>query len=78
MKICSVSEAKAQLSALLEAVLGGDEVVISRAGRPVARLVPYSEPQKLRQPGAMAGEIWIASDFDELPEDLAQAFGAAE
>ncbi len=70
-----MTEAKAQLSALLERVLAGEEVVIGRAGKPVARLVPYAAKRARRVPGALRGQIQIAADFDQLPEDLAEAFG---
>lgn len=76
MVVDSVTEAKAQLSALLERVLQGEEVVISRAGKPVATLVPYRTDQRPRRPGCLRGKIRIAPDFDELPDDLAEALGA--
>ena len=74
-EILTVTEAKAQLSALLERVLAGEEVVIGRAGKPVARLVPYTTKKARRVPGALRGQIRIAADFDQLPEDLAETFG---
>lgn len=75
MHITNISEAKAQLSALIEQVLAGQEVVIGKAGKPVARLVPFERTTEQRQPGALRGQIRIAEDFDELPEDIAEAFG---
>ncbi len=75
MVIRNISEAKAELSALIEAVQRGDEVIIAKAGKPVARLTAFRGPVRPRTPGAMAGEIWIAPDFDVLPEDMAEAFG---
>ena len=76
MVINTISEAKAHLSALVEQALAGEEVIIGRAGKPVARLVAYEAPQP-RRPGALRGQIWIADDFDDLPADLAAAFGIA-
>ena len=76
--IRNISEAKAELSALIEAVQSGAEVIIAKAGKPVARLVPFRGPARPRTPGSMAGEIWIAPDFDVLPADLAEAFGMKE
>lgn len=70
-----MSEAKAELSALLEAVSRGEEVLIGKAGVPVARLVRYDGQAEARRPGALRGKIKLAADFDELPEDLAVAFG---
>jgi prevent-host-death family protein len=78
MPITNISEAKAQLSALIERVLTGEEIIIGKAGKPVARLVKYERPIGPRQPGALRGRIRIAEDFDELPEDLREAFGLGD
>jgi len=59
----------------VEAVLNGAEVIIAKAGKPVARLVAYHGADHPRTPGAMKGEIWMAPDFDTLPDDMAEAFG---
>ncbi|MFH1569935.1 MAG: type II toxin-antitoxin system prevent-host-death family antitoxin [Gemmatimonadota bacterium] len=74
----TISEAKAQLSALVARVLRGDEVLIGRAGKPEVRLVRYDRREEPRLPGALRGQIRIADDFDELPDDLADAFGVAD
>ena len=74
MHITNVSEAKAQLSALIERVLAGEEVIIGKAGKPVAKLIKYQRSEEQRQPGALKGQIKIAEDFDELPEDIGKAF----
>ena len=78
MVVRNISEAKAELSALIEAVQNGNEVIIAKAGKPVARLVPFRGPARPRTPGSMAGQIWIAPDFDTLPDDIAEAFGIKE
>jgi prevent-host-death family protein len=75
MHITNISEAKAQLSALIEKVLAGNEVIIGKAGKPVAKLVPYERSEETRHPGALRGKIKIAADFDDLPGDVAEAFG---
>jgi prevent-host-death family protein len=75
MHITNVSEAKAQLSALIEKALSGEEVIIGKAGKPVVKLVPYRRSEESRRPGALKGKIKIADKFDELPEDIAEAFG---
>ncbi len=75
MVINTVTEAKANLSALLEKVLQGEEVIISRAGKPIAILEPYRADSRPRRPGALKGRVKIAPDFDELPSDLKNAFG---
>lgn len=75
MHIINISEAKAQLSALIEKVLAGEDVIIGKSGKPVARLVRYEHRRKSRKPGALKGKIRIADDFDQLPKDIAIAFG---
>jgi prevent-host-death family protein len=62
-------EAKTHFSKLIAQVEAGEEIVVQRGDKPVARIVPYVEPQPpLRGFGSMRGEIWIADDFDETPE----------
>jgi len=65
MRNANIHEAKTHLSQLIESVLAGEDVIISRAGKPLVRLVPYEVPSKPRQPGAWEGQIIMASDFDE-------------
>ncbi len=65
MHVVNIHHAKTQLSKLLEQVQSGEDVVIARAGTPIARLIPYAPPKrKIAPPGAMEGEGWIADDFD--------------
>lgn len=68
----NVHEAKTHLSALLQRVLDGEEIIIARAGTPVARLVPLAPADRVgRQPGGRAGGMTMAADFDEpLPADF--------
>lgn len=73
MKQVNIHEAKTHLSRLLQEVEEGEEIVIGRNGRPIARLVPFSRTGR-RQPGAWQGRGWIADDFDELPESILKAF----
>lgn len=75
MQIANISEAKAQLSALIEKVQAGEEIIIGKAGKPVARLVKYDNNRQPRRPGALKGKIIISKDFDSLPDDLVKAFG---
>ena len=70
----NVHEAKTRLSRLLEAVEAGENVVIARAGKPVARLVPANVRTQPRTPGSWRGRVFIADDFDETPEELIAAF----
>jgi len=70
-------EAKTKLSQLVERAEAGEEIVIARRGKPVARLVAVSGTNSLAEVyGALRGRIQIAADFDELPDDLAAAFRA--
>jgi antitoxin (DNA-binding transcriptional repressor) of toxin-antitoxin stability system len=63
------------LSRLLVHVGNGEEVIIARAGRPVARLVPTKAKPGHREPGSAAGKVIIMPDFDApLPEDVVRAF----
>lgn len=75
MKQVNIHEAKSQLSRLLEEVEGGERIVIARAGEPVAVLVPYKAAARRRRLGLFAGEATMHADFDELPADIAAAFG---
>ena len=75
MILKNISEAKAELSALIEAVSKGEEVLIGKAGVPVARLVRYSGGATRRMPGALKGQIKICQGFDDLPPDIAASFG---
>ncbi len=75
MRRVNVHEAKTQLSRLLEEVEGGARVVIARAGKPVAVLVPYGAATRHRRLGLFKDQARIAEDFDQLPADLAAAFG---
>ncbi|HAZ27508.1 TPA: type II toxin-antitoxin system prevent-host-death family antitoxin [Candidatus Acetothermia bacterium] len=71
----NVHEAKTQLSRLLARVEGGEEVVIAKAGRPIARLVPMRERPNRRVPGTAQGRVTIAPEFDApLPESVLREF----
>ncbi|MDP9120731.1 MAG: type II toxin-antitoxin system Phd/YefM family antitoxin [Acidobacteriota bacterium] len=75
MEDVNIHDAKTHFSALLRRVAAGEEIVISRAGKPVARLVPLAAPRQPRELGRHRGEIWTAGDFDApLPPDLLAAF----
>lgn len=64
----NVYEAKSKLSALLSTVEAGEEVIIARHGRPVARLVAVTDRPARRTPGGWKNRVWIADDFDQLDE----------
>lgn len=78
MLITNIPEAKAQLSSLIEKVRAGEDVIIGKAGKPVARLTKCEIKEIRRKPGALKGKIKIAEDFDELPPDTAKAFGTED
>ena len=68
-KPINIHEAKTHLSRLVERVEAGEEITLARAGRPVARLVPYRARPEPRRPGLWKGQVSIGPDFDEpLPE----------
>lgn len=75
-RTASITEAKAQLSRLIAEVERGGEIIIQRGGRSVAVLSAYRRDKTPRQLGGWEGQVWIADDFDELPDDIAEAFGA--
>jgi prevent-host-death family protein len=71
----NVHEAKTHLSRLLARVAAGEEIVISKAGKPVARLVPIQRQRTKRVPGLDRGRVWIAEDFDSpLPAEIQKLF----
>jgi len=68
-QMVNIHEAKTHLSRLLQRVMNGEEIVIAKAGKPVAILTPYIQAPTRRVPGNDAGQVIIAADFDEpLPE----------
>jgi len=77
MRTVNIHEAKTHLSRLLEAVANGEEVVIAKAGKPMARLVPLEGAEKpKRQFGRLKGKIWMSDDFDDpLPPEVLKDFG---
>jgi prevent-host-death family protein len=67
----NMHDAKTNLSKLIARVERGEEIIVARDGKPVAKLVPFQETPKPRVPGALKGRIWISPDFDDpLPFDL--------
>lgn len=74
MKIINIHEAKSHLSKLIESAFEGEEVIICKAGKPMARLVKYQNKNQSRTPGYWKGKIHISEDFDQLPEHMTTAF----
>ncbi len=70
----NIHEAKTHLSKLLDRVASGEEIVIAKAGRPVARLIPVEQKAK-RVPGTYKDVVVLSDDFDEpLPKELLDEF----
>ncbi len=74
MKTTNIHEAKTHLSRLVERAAAGEEIIIAKAGKPMAKLVPYRANAKARQPGSWRGKVIIRDDFDALPEEIEAAF----
>ncbi len=74
MQIVNIHEAKTNLSKLLAQVLAGEDVVIAKAGKPVAKIILYEEKLEPRKMGELKGEIWISDDFDDEDEELNKLF----
>jgi prevent-host-death family protein len=70
----NVHEAKTHLSRLLDRAAAGEEIVVARAGHPVARLVALAPDRPTRVPGRLRGRISIGDDFDVTPPWLVDAF----
>ena len=68
MQITNIHEAKTRLSQLIERVQASEEVIIGKAGVPVAKLIRFDAEDTPRQPGFWRGKVRVADDFDELPE----------
>ncbi len=76
MSEVGMHEAKTKLSQLVERAQAGEEITITRNGTPVARLVPVAPTRTFASlRGIWRGQVHIADDFDELPDDIAEAFG---
>ena len=71
----NIHEAKTHLSRLLRRVAAGEEIVIAKAGRPLARLIPIDRPPDERVPGTARDRIIVHADFDApLPDDVLESF----
>jgi prevent-host-death family protein len=72
--VVNIHEAKTHLSRLVERAAAGEEIIIGKAGKPMARLVAYSDRKQPREPGLLKGKIWIADDFDEADDEVIAMF----
>ena len=75
MSVVNIHAAKTQLSKLVDAAAAGEEIIIARAGKPVARLVPIDQTPPPRRLGLLDGKIHVPDDFDDpLPDEILDAF----
>ncbi len=71
----NIHEAKTHLSKLLQRVVAGEEIVIAKAGKPLAKIVPIEQRKSTRKPGSAKGQVWMAPDFNApLPAEILDAF----
>lgn len=75
MKVTNIHEAKTQFSRLVDRAAEGEEIIIAKAGKPVAKLVAYTKPHpSKRKPGAWKGKVWISPDFDKEDKEIEALF----
>ena len=74
----NVHEAKTQFSKLLAKACSGEEVVIAKAGKPVAKLVAIGEKPRKRVLGSAKGKVWMAPDFDKTSDEIIDLFHNSE
>jgi len=74
MKKANLHEAKTNLSKLVDLAMQGEEIIICKAGKPVAKLTAYMSTKEKRIPGALKGKIIIKKDFDILPKEFMEYF----
>ncbi len=75
MDTVNLYQAKTNLSQLVERAAAGEEIIIAKAGRPLARLVPFDQPLASRPLDLLAGQVRVGPDFDApLPDHIAAAF----
>jgi prevent-host-death family protein len=75
MPVFNVHHAKTHLSRLLERVQDGEEIVIGKAGKSIAKIVPFKPVAEPRKPGFWKGKVKISKNFDDpLPDEIMKAF----
>ena len=74
MQIINIHEAKTNLSKLIARTQIGEEVIISKAGKPVAKLVEHKEKLKPRKSGLWKGKVWMSEDFNDENEEINKLF----
>lgn len=74
MQIINIHQAKTNLSKLIEKTQKGEDIIIAKAGKPVAKLTAYKEPLKPRKLGLWKGKVWVSPDFDEESDEINELF----
>lgn len=74
MKKANLHEAKTNLSKLIELAIKGEEIIICKAGNPVAKIVALKPKKEKRKPGIWKGKVKIKNDFDKLPKSFMRHF----
>lgn len=74
MQTYNIHEAKTNLSKLIEKTSQGEEIIIAKAGKPVAKLSSYQEKLKPRKPGLWKGKVWVSEDFNDEDEEINKLF----
>lgn len=78
MQVFNIHDAKTNLSKLIEITSTGEEVIIAKAGKPVAKLSFYKEKLKPRKLGLWKGKVWVSDDFDDEDEEINKLFYEGE
>jgi prevent-host-death family protein len=75
--LLNLYEAEMELSSLVDRAAAGEEIIIAKAGQPLAKLVPLGGPHQKREPGGWQGKVRISEDFDApLPDEILDAFAS--
>lgn len=74
MQVVNIHEAKTNLSKLIEKISSGEEIIIAKAGKPVAKLSSYKEKLKPRKSGLWKGKVWMSEDFNDEDEEINKLF----
>ena len=70
----NLHEAKAKLSSLVERAIKGEEIIVAKAGKPLAKLIPFSQPSEKRPFGLLAGKISMSESFNDEDSELNDSF----
>jgi prevent-host-death family protein len=74
MQIINIHQAKTHLSQLIEKVVAGEDIIIAKAGKPVAKLVAHKEKLKPRKAGSLKGKLFVSDDFDDEDKQIQEMF----